>query len=274
MPLVDVGDSAIFHDAHDIGTSIWLIKGQVQMPGDPFLYSKAHERKEVRLQYHRAVMLAVCAERAKGLVGALGLTSSDIVALVGAGFGWLSEALAQESLGITTVNIDTSSWLHSVKDESETAEIENAVQAAGILPDMAGYSEVVSALDDGGLRARTLIENADVSSAATRARLKRAYGNFTWAITENVLGWLTDAEAQDLDAAMHKLAPNVAHQLESYGNAFQGVEPPLWNWKHFRPSESDVKQELLDQSWYTVSDWKTLLPNSIFVGVSASPEVA
>ncbi|MFQ6016766.1 MAG: hypothetical protein ACE5KF_01095 [Kiloniellaceae bacterium] len=233
MPLVDISDPAVFHGAHDIGTGI-----REGPPGG---------RKEVRLKYHRAVMLPVCATRARRLTSALGLTAADAVALVGAGFGWLAECLEQEVPGITVVSLDTSAWVHAVKASPETSEIDAAVRDAGIVPAMSRYADVMAALDDGGPRARVAIENEDVSTDAARARLRRLHGAFTWAVTEQVLPWLTDAEAIALDAAMHKLASKVAHQLTPL---MDGHEP--------------------GRNWKTLADWKALLPDSAIIGVGGS----
>ena len=96
-----------------------------------------------------------------------------------------------------------------------------------------------------------------------------AHGTFTWAITETMFTWLDDAECIAMDAAMRKVAAKVAHMVQPYSAKFDGkVEPePVWNWKHLEATGQGVRQQLLDQPWYTVSNWKALLPGSTFVGV-------
>lgn len=269
MPLVDANDPTVNDGQYNISTGIWLIKGQVWRETDPGfmqVMSRFDERKEVRLGYTRASMLPFCNNRAKILVGALNLTESDRVLLVGSGFGWLAECLEKQVSGITTISLDTSTWIQSTKNQTETSLIGEMVQAAGILPVMSRYAEVVAALDDGGPRARVPIGGEDVLRANDRAQLKQAHGTFDWAITETVLTWLDDSECVALDVSMHKSAINVAHMMLPYSISALGSEPS-WNWKHLGPNTAGVPQQLLDQPWYTVDNWKALLPDSIFVGV-------
>ena len=269
MPLLDTSNKVVFHRQNDIGTGIYLIKGQIYIPGDKAIYSKASERKEVRLQLHRKVTMAFRRGWAEKLVPALDLKSTDIVAHIGSTFGWTAEEIDKLVPGITVACVDTSSWVASAKGETELAEIEAVLADVGILPVMARYGEVFARLTDGGTRARRAIENEDVATGKGRANLKAKYGNFTWAITDNVLPWLTDAEAVDLDSAMHKLALNVAHQVSAYDHRYDDKPEPyqVLNWKHLEVTGTGVKQELLDQPWYTVRNWKSLLPDSVLVGV-------
>lgn len=272
MPLVDANDPTSNDGQYSAETGIWLIKGQVWRDTDPGfmqVMSKFHERKEVRLGYGRAMMLGFCESRAKLLISGLGLTASDRVLLVGSAFGWLAECLEDQVPGLSMVSLDTSTWVQATKDQTETAEIEAAVQAAGILPVMGRYAEIVSSLDDGGPRARVPIGSKNVLRANDRAKLKQAHGSFTWAITETMFSWLDDAECIEMDAAMHKMATNVAHMVHPYNHKHDGsVEPePVWNHKHLEATGQGVRQQLLDQPWYTRASWKGLLPDSTFLGV-------
>ncbi len=272
MPIVDANDPTANDGQYNVSTGIWLIRGQVWRETDPdfmSVMSRFDERKEVRLGYGRAMMLGFCENRAKILVAGLGLTASDRVLLVGAGFGWLAECLEDQVPGLSVVSLDTSTWVQATKDQPETSEIEAAVQAAGILPMMSRYAEIVASLDDGGPKARVPIGAEDVLRGNDRAKLKQAHGSFTWAITEVVFTWLDDAECVAMDAAMHKVASKVAHMVQPYATKFDdSIEPePVWNWKHLEATGQGVRQQLLDQPWYTVSNWKALLPGSTFVGV-------
>jgi hypothetical protein len=272
MPIVDANDPTANDGQYNVATGIWLIKGQVWRESDPgfmSVMSRFDERKEVRLGYGRPMMLGFCENRARLLVAGLELAASDRVLLVGSGFGWLAECLEKQVPGLSVVSLDTSTWVQATKGQTETADIEAAVQAAGILPIMSRYAEVVAALDDGGPKARVTIGSQDVLRASDRAKLKQAHGNFSWAITETMFTWLDDAECVAMDAAMHKLATNVAHMVQPYSAKFDGkVEPePVWNWKYLEATGQGVRQQLLDQPWYTTSNWKGLLPNSTFLGV-------
>ena len=93
---------------------------------------------------------------------------------------------------------------------------------------------------------------------------------FTWAVSEHTLEWLDDAEAVDLDAGMHALAPNVCHLLREYDPRQAAMMEPgrKSNWKWLSSTNEGVKQELTDLVWYTVDNWQDLLnADSVLVGV-------
>ena len=102
----------------------------------------------------RALELNAARHRAGVLVAALGLTAADRLAIVGAGFGWLQEALEERLPGIVCVSVETSPWIQSVKDQTETAELGALIQAAGILTVEVGYAAATARLTDGGNTAR------------------------------------------------------------------------------------------------------------------------
>jgi len=247
-----------YHDNHILGTGI---------------YGGAYPNwQEVRLNFHRAGMMSVCDARARDLIDGLGFTVKDTVLIVGAGFGWLAECLKIRLPGIMTVCTDISPWIHFAKNETETAEIDAAVRAAGILPGTEAYDAAMTALDDGGTRARETVENVDILDTVARKGLLNKYGPFTWAITEQVLPWLTDTEAVALDDAMHAVIPNrVAHLTSLFMDDFENEppEPNPWNWKHLT-GKASTRSDLETLSWYGATSWKSLLPRSTIVGVGGS----
>lgn len=252
MPLVDASDSRVFHDNYILGTGIW---------GGAF-----PNWRQVKLHYHRHVMLPVCDARAGNLVTALGLTAADSLLLVGAGFGWLAERLKRRVPGLTVVCTDTSPWVHAEKHNVETAEIDAIVRAAGLLPGTGKYKTAMTVLDDRGPRAREVVEDLDVLKAPVRRTLVRKYGPFTWALTETLLLWLTDAEALELDRAMHAVAPKVVHMVTPFFAGFDDdpPEPNPWNWKHLE-GDATTRASLEALEWYSTTSWKTLLPDSTIV---------
>ena len=284
MPLVDLTNNSAFEAYYNKGTNIWLLEHPVtgeravwiQGQGPQPFHTKAHLRWEVRVHYVRALELNAARHRASVLIPAIGLTAADRVAIIGAGFGWLQEALEEALPGIECVSVETSSWIQSAKDQTETAELDALIQAAGILPVETGYGAAMARLNDGGNKARRTLVDEDVTSAQGRNKIKgkvktKGGGDaFTWAVTEHALEWLTDAEAQDVDAGMHALAPNVCHLLREYDPRQASITEPgtLSNWKWLSSTNEGVKQELTDLAWYTVDNWQDLLNvDSVLVGV-------
>jgi len=228
-------DSQTFSDAYDIGTGIW----------------NPDTKQEVRLGYSRAVILPMCRDHARKFMSVLRLTSNDSVLVVGAGFGWTGECLAQEVPGIAVVNTDNSPWVHSVKGDPETQDIEAAIAATGFEKADPRYAKALAQLDDGLPRSRMTIENEDSLTKASRTRLLSA-GSYTHAVTEDVMPWLSDAEAVTLDAAMHLMGATVTHMIT-----------PL----------IDLTRQDPTSNWKSLIDWKRLLPNSNITGTNRNPEV-
>lgn len=284
MPLVDLTNDSAFRAYYDKGTNIYALKhpttGEravwIQGQGTQPFHTTADKRWEVRVHYVRALEIQCARHRAGVLIARLGLTAADRLAIVGAGFGWLQEALEERLSGIECVSVETSPWIQSVKDQTETAELDALIQAAGILPVEAGYGQAMARLNDGGLKARRDLVDEDVTSGQGRSKIKakvKAKGNpnvFTWAVTEHALEWLTDAEAVDVDAGMHALVPQVCHMIREYDPRQASITEPgtLSNWKWLSADNAGVKQELLDQAWYTADNWQDLLSaDSVLVGV-------
>lgn len=284
MPLVDLTNDSAFKAYYNKGTEIWLIihpetgERAVWIQGviPQQFPTKAHLRKEVRVNYVRAKELQRAQGRAITLTAAIGLTSTDRVAIIGAGFGWLQEALEEQLPGIECVCVETSPWIHSVKSQTEVAELDGLIQAAGILPSDPGYADAMNHLSDGKNKSQVELNDEDITSVPGRAQVKakvKAKGvptPFTWAVSEHTLEWLDDAEAQALDAGMHDLAPNVCHLLREYSPKQASITEPgtLSNWKWLSSTNDGVKSELTDISWYTTDSWQALLNvNSVLVGV-------
>ncbi len=280
MPLVDLSTSTPFTDYYNKGTGVFLmihpITGErfCRIDGEnirPPWGTKAHLQTEVRVHYVRHKEMSQARHRADILIRSIGLTVTDKLALVGAGFGWLQEVLEEQLPGIQCVCVETSPYIQGAKDSNEFVELDAAVQKAGFLPVEAMYAEAMNYLSD-GIKARRTLNDEDVSSASARNRVegKLASGKFTWAISEHVLEWLDDVEAVDLDSAMRKMAPNVCHMVREYSPRQASITEPgtLSNWKWFENVNDGVKQELLDQPWYTVDNWQDLLnANSVLVRV-------
>jgi hypothetical protein len=120
------------------------------------------DQPAVRLHYHRAVIYPALQNRAQQLVTILGLTSTSTIAVVGAAYGWLEEALLEALPGLTIVSVDTGALIHTQKAQTETASIRAAIIAAGLDPDSGTGASVLAQADDGNPRAWNRSANAAI----------------------------------------------------------------------------------------------------------------
>lgn len=214
-------------------------------------------RDEVVLHYNRAVKRPEADVHAARLAAALGWTApGPTILIVGAGFGWTAEAL--EGLGfLTVVGVDTSTFIQGNKDSTEETEIDDALIAVGLDPDVgAGFwdgpavkARLLAIGGGAGNRSRSSrgVLDEDGSNGGSRGRIKQALGlqgneRIEWVVSEAVLSSLTDAEAiagsNDLDIIGNNTA-HFVHRLKPGGD-------PTFNWK-------------------TLEEWKLLLPSDTFV---------
>ncbi len=256
MPIVSGLLAAQYHDNHIINSGF-----------------KGSDGRNIRLNYHRWPMIdmpeSVCGRRARHIVSSLGLTATDVVAVIGAGFGFLAEALLTEVPGMVVAATDNGGYIQSAHTSLETTELSIKVVNAGWGVGSPEHTAIMAEIDTGLPRAQVVIEDNPIVNQGQRNQLVSTYGDFSWAISEQVGPWLEDAEMVDLDADMQSLAINVAHLTTPFLPKFLGqVEPLLvWNWKYLSGDESQpINQEILDQPWYTTRSWKTLLPDATILG--------
>ncbi len=250
MPIIDGSIADHFHDNHNLSTGFH------------------GPDRAVRLRYHRHVMLKMADGRCQHIIRSLGLTASDKVCIVGGGYGWLRECLEARLPGIVVATTDTSTWVNAEQANDETAELEAALVAAGLVLGTPEYSRILSEID-GGSRSKVTIENTRIDTEASRDDLTTRYGDFTWAITEEVISWLTDAECVALDDDMQQMATDVAHLTTPFKRKMLGrIEPPpVWNWKYLGGDETrPMNRAQLNAPWYTTRIWKTLLPGATILG--------
>lgn len=164
------------------------------------------------VHYDRRIRDRITGGLAAKLIAALNLQPGQSIGIIGAAFGWVAEDLFAAGLS-PIVAVDTSAWIQANKTQHATVTI----------------------------------LNEDGTTNASRGRIRQALGltgnnRATWAISEDVLPVLSDAEAQTLDSNMRLIATNVAHLVSE-------VTPsgdPRLNWK-------------------TIAQWKSLLPNAVIV---------
>lgn len=200
-------------------------------------------RPGIRLHYNRYSMYPILVQRAQRFVDVLGLTLEDNILIVGAGFGWTVEALA--GMGYNVIGTDISSYIFDNKDLSEDSEIAAAIQAVGLDPAQGEGAVHFNRLRGDGVRTRGNVLNEDSSNNASRNRVKRALGDVTVAITEDLVTSLSDAECAQLQSAIEAYGAGVrvAHYLTEFANP----NPPF----NFNSK--------------SIEDWKLLFPTSTII---------
>ena len=209
--------------------------------------------------YQRKAREGATLQYATRIISGCGLSASDEILIIGAGYGWVAEKIEELLPGIRVVATDNSAFFNGNKGESDEQEIRGRMISQGLDPDGADAWRF-DRLTDRQPRAKhhTLL-NEDGLSGGSRAQIRQARNknDFDWAVSENVLPWLFDNECTGLSSAMHQMAPNVAHLVTPWmADKASGNEPePKWNWKLIEP----------DPAYPDVEDWKTLLPNDTIV---------
>ncbi len=211
-------------------------------------YGRPNTRPQIRLHYHWYPILQWQASRyAPLLFAVLGLNAGDSVLLVGAGFNGTGAGL--EALGVDVIAIDTSAYIHAVKDETEEAEIRAECLLAGVDPDVdliigEPGNVMVHPLDvllEGGRaspqpRGKGTILEEDMSKRKGRNTIKAALASTPrYAISEEVLNSITDAEAlQVCDFAAQfasETGCTIVHMLSPLFPDGRGA--PELNWKTY-----------------------------------------
>lgn len=182
---------------------------------------KGYRRSKIRLHYHRAVINREFTNpKWDATVALLGLTVNDYVVVVGSGYGWGVERLI-ELTGCTAVGVDISDYIINSKDDTEEADIDAAIIAAGFDPLTGHGLEAKNYAFTGEPKAKQIILKEDLLSMKSRNSVKKELGNInpTWIITEDMLTDLTDAELLAWKAEVDKWdGVNICHILrENFG---------------------------------------------------------
>lgn len=217
--------------------------------GDRLTGGRPTTRPPIRLHYHRATLYPAAQRRAAKFAELFGWTAGSRVVIVGAGFGWTMEALEEILPSIIVLGTDTSAYVQAQKNNSEEAELREAIVATGLDPDSGEGADKLSALlGSNGPRARLAarILNENLLTRGSRRRVRTAVGAINCdVVTENVLESLADAEAQEFSAALHGLTGGlVAHYVT--------------------PLLSDHLQDE-GYNWKLLEDWKALIPTDTWV---------
>jgi len=199
-------------------------------------------RQGIWLHYNRYVLYPEMLKRAQFFISHFGLTAADRVLVVGCGFGWTVEAL--QDLGIEAIGTDISSYIFNVKDQTEDAEVADAITAVGLNP-TSGEGLLHFNRLRAPKRTNAIILNEDSASPASRNRVKRAFSSDpTLIITEDLVTSLSDAECLQLQ---NLIAAYATQRICHFVTEFANPNPPfLFNSK-------------------SIVEWKALFPTSTII---------
>lgn len=163
--------------------------------------------QSIYLNYHKYSMQPILATRWAAMAPVLNIASTELVLIVGCGFGWGVEAFIAET-GCTTVGIDISDYIDAEKANTEEAEIRAAIIAAGHDPDTGHGAAVLAGVFDGQPRSNVIILKEDASTNTSRQAIRAALGNWpSVCILEDLIDeTTTDGEITLVNNAMDNFA--------------------------------------------------------------------
>ena len=173
-------------------------------PGEPLVW----------LHYHRHTMAPINAARWAACAPVLAIDPSELVLIVGAGFGWGVEAFIAET-GCTTVGIDISDYVDAEKTNTEEAEIRQAITDAGLDPDTGRGATILAGTCDFQPRTNVVVLKEDAQTNTSRNAIRSALG-----------GWPTVCIVEDLIDATTTEAEIL--QVNSALNLFAGAQRVIW----------------------------------------------
>jgi hypothetical protein len=199
-------------------------------------------RQGIWLHYNRYVLYPEMLKRAQFFISHFGLTQTDRVLVVGAGFGWTVEALVD--LGIEAIGADVSAYIQNNKGTSEDSEVAEAISAVGLNP-AAGEGLLHFNRLRSTQRTKANILNEDSSNNASRNRVKRAFSSdITLIITEDLVTSLSDAECTQVQGFIEAYATQrICHFVTEFANP---DAPFFFNSK-------------------SLAEWKVLFPTSTII---------
>ena len=175
---------------------------------------RAPGENPVWIHYHRYSMAPINAARWAACAPVLNIDPSELVLIVGAGFGWGVEAFIQET-GCTTVGIDISDYVDAEKTNTEEAEIRQAIIDAGFDPDSGKGATILNGVCDFQPRTSVIVLKEDAQTNQSRNAIRTALG-----------GWPTVCIVEDLIDATTTEAEIL--QVNSALSLFAGTQRVIW----------------------------------------------
>lgn len=186
------------------------------------------------------------------------------IGLIGAGFGWLGEGLAD--LGATVVGTDISSYILNEKSNTEEADLRDYITAAGLDPDTDkiigpdGRQET-DPLDlylRGGRanpqprQSRIQVIGEDSSSRKSRRDIAQVCGGgFDHIVTEELLNSVDDAQA-------FTICDFLSQASSEWGGEITHILSPL------QPEKFAAGQQRPELNWKLYDDWRAWLNTNGF----------
>lgn len=216
-------------------------------------------RAAVWLVYARHHVIPILIERWGWLVPLLGLTSTTTIAIIGAGYGYSLDVLAD--MGITrVVGTEPTAGLRAKATQPEDGDVQTAIEAVGLSITSGRGLELYTRLRDRPGQARCVrsadLLADDLASNQSRTRVRNALlakgGSSFTVITENVLTVLSNSECTTLAGRIRQIngVARVVH-LVSEASIKAGTR-------------RDINTPYNSK---TVTEWKALLPNDTVVGI-------
>jgi uncharacterized UPF0146 family protein len=173
-------------------------------------------RTPIRLHYHRYTMQNIVKGRWDYLVPLLDINHNDSVIVVGAGFGWGVERL-QELTGCDVVGTDISDYVQKYYNVNEKSEVEDAIIAAGYLPEVGIGKEV---LDTCSLpyssRCSVNILDEDIMTQASRDKVLLSLNTApTLVVTEDIISDFTEEEIINFSTQLNALNCRIVHVVRT-----------------------------------------------------------
>lgn len=173
-----------------------------EVPQDPA------QTGQVILHYHRYFMGPILSDMWARLAPILNIASTQNVLIVGAGFGWGVEAFIAETL-CTTVGIDLSDYINAEKNNTEEAEIDAAIVAAGLDPAAGRGAAIKAYVYDAQPRTNVIVLQEDAQTNTSRNAIRAALGG-NWpdvCIVEDLIDeTITDQEITQINNALNLFA--------------------------------------------------------------------
>lgn len=243
-----IWDKALFDEMYSGYGWKWGVRGSPRKP--MFAYNWFAQKDRLEAQANR-------------LLAQPGFAQVSHLAIIGGGFGWLSEYLTAQ--GITVVNIETSPYVTADKDNSEEADLRAQLTAQGFDPD--NLPDLMDPNDPNAVhpdpwslwlrptRSVSTILEEDLANNGSRNRVKNALSNNMDGIfTEYVLDSMEfDSEVLDVCDKAEQLRPNpsvpVIHLVgdDTFGHP-QMLHKPLTEWRTLLDANGFSQHFLTDQN--------------------------
>ena len=173
----------------------------------PALCGDPEAAAEVYVHYHKHMVKPLLEKRWSKCAPVLNIASTELVLIVGAGFGWGVEAFIAET-GCTTIGIDVSDYIDAEKGNTETAELRQAITDGGLDPDTGRGALLLGLMDDGYPRTNVIVLKEDMQTNQSRNAIRSALGGWpTVVIFEDIIDdTTTDAEITQANNAANLFA--------------------------------------------------------------------